>query len=249
MTAHSPVRAGRPAQFDPASQHRRAMLAKVHMAKKALEMHEDDYRQALLDHTGKPSAADCSEDQLARLLDWFRSKGWQPLPTAGGRAIAQHPVARKARALWISLYHLGVVHNRSEQALEAFARRQLGCERLNWARQSDGHKLIEALKSMAERAGWRQREVGTGKRLDPTVLASSLCECILARLVELGVAGGGWSLETAAFRLCGEETRSLIETAIEHGPFAAEHYHHLAAALGARLREAAPNAAHVGDGQ
>ncbi|MFX8708345.1 regulatory protein GemA, partial [Acinetobacter baumannii] len=70
-----------------------------------------------------------------------------------------HPMARKARALWISLHKLGVVHNPSEQALEAFAKRQLGCEKLVWARQSDAYRLIEALKSMAERAGWRQHNI------------------------------------------------------------------------------------------
>ena len=34
-------------------------------------------------------------------------------------------MARKARALWISLYHLGAVHNPSEEALEAMARNEV----------------------------------------------------------------------------------------------------------------------------
>src|SRR5690606_20778762 len=106
-------------------------------------------------NTGKLSAAECTEAELATLIAWLQSKGFRPLPKAGGKAGASHPVARKARALWISLYHLGVVHNPSEQALEAFAARQVGCERLAWMRQGQGDKLIEALKAMAERAGWR----------------------------------------------------------------------------------------------
>ena len=82
-----------------------------------------------------------------------------PLPRAGKKA-ATHPMARKARALWISLHHLGVVQNPAEEALEAFARRQLKCERLSWANQRDAHKLIEALKAMAQRhAGDRPRRM------------------------------------------------------------------------------------------
>jgi phage gp16-like protein len=226
----------RPAQFDRASQHRRAMLAKVHIARKTLAMDEDDYRQGLLANTGKMSASDCTDAELATVLAWLQSKGWRPLPKAGGRPMAQHPVARKARALWISLYHLGVVHNPSEPALETFARKQTGCETLAWMRQSQGDKLIEALKAMAERAGWRQRGMD-GKPLHPIVLNSHLCELILARLRELGVAPDGWSLETAAFRLCG------IELCQTERMFGAEEMQRLAAALGRKLREAAPHAA------
>ena len=58
--------------------------------------------------------------------------------------------------MWISLYNLGAVRNPSEEALEAFATRQLRVERLQWANQSHCYKLIEALKAMAERAGWHQ---------------------------------------------------------------------------------------------
>ncbi len=230
----------RPAQFDRASQHRRAMLAKVHIARKDLAMDEDDYRQGLLDNTGKMSASDCTDAELAAVLSWLKSKGFRPLAKAGARPGAQHPMARKARALWISLYHLGVVHNASEHALEAFAKRQLGCERLVWARQSDAYRLIEALKAMAERAGWRQRGMD-GKPLHPIVLNTHLCEVILARLTELGVAPDGWSLETAAFRLCGMELGQTERV------FGAEEMQRLAAALGRKLREAAPHAATAED--
>jgi len=221
-------------------QHRRAMLAKIAIDRKTLAMDEDDYRQGLLNTTGKTSARECSDRELEMVLAWLKSKGARSRPKAGGKPTAQHPVARKARALWISLYHLGVVHNRSEQALEAFAARQVGCERLAWMRQGQGDKLIEALKAMAERAGWRQRGLD-GKPLHPIVLNSHLCEVILARLKELGVAPDGWSLETAAFRLCGIE--------LGHGArvFAAEEMQRLAAALGRKLREAAPHAATAED--
>lgn len=244
MTMMAAISGGRPARFDASSQHRRAMIAKINVARHQLAMAEDDYRQGLLQATGRLSLRECDDRQLEKMLDWLKSKGFRPLPKSGAKGTAQFPAAKKARALWISLYHLGVVHNPAEEALEAFACKQLGCERFVWARQSDCHKLIEALKAMAERAGWRQRDMN-GKRLDPTVLASSLCYCILARLRELGAAPDQWGLETAAFRLCG----ITLESPLDGSPWPAEQFHRLAAALGQKLRELAPHAAHEGDGQ
>lgn len=227
-----------PATFDRSSQHRRSMIVKIQIARKQLGMIEDDYRQALFDLTGHDSLTKCSDPQLARMLEHMKSKGFSSLPR--NRA-ASHPMARKARALWISLYQLGEVHNSSDQALEAFAKRQLGCEKLAWARQSDAYKLIEALKSWAERAGWRQHNIVTQKMLTPVQLQSSLCELILTRLKKAGVVPADWSLHVAQVRLCGIENNER---------WTSEDYARLAGELGERLRRAggakAANAAEGG---
>jgi hypothetical protein len=139
-------------------------------------------------------------------------------------------MARKARALWISLYHLGAVRSRDEKALEAFAKRQLGCERLVWADQSQGFRLIEALKAMADKHGWSQVDA-KGNGVSVIVLQSRLCHAILAKLVEQGEARPDWNLNTAAFRLCGIELGA-------DGPVTPEGYQALAKALGAKLRAA-----------
>jgi phage gp16-like protein len=81
------------------------MLAKIHVAKKQLAMDEDDYRQLLFEQTGHGSAGDCTDAQLARVIERMKAIGFRPLPRAGKKA-ATHPMARKARALWISLHHL-----------------------------------------------------------------------------------------------------------------------------------------------
>lgn len=233
------VRPGQPSSdfrtgFDRSSQRRRSMLAKVHVAKKQLHLSEDDYRQIILDESGKMSAGDCSEAQLEKLLARFARQGFRAVPKSGAKpGVAMHPVARKARALWISLYQLGVVRNSSEPALEAFARRQLGCERLVWAQQSHGHRLIEALKAMGERAGWRQRGP-KGEQISPRELRIGLCDAILHRLKELQVVPLDWTVETAAFRLAGIELVRADETSM------AEQFSRIAAALGHKLRENAP---------
>ncbi len=223
----------RPAQFDRSSQHRRAMIAKVNVARHQLSMVEDDYRQLLFDTTGQTSLKTCSDAQLERMIGALKDKGFRPLPKAGGKPAAQHPMARKARALWISLHHLGAVRNPSEEALEAFAKRQLGCEKLVWARQSDAYRLIEALKAMAKRAGWLQNDPATGKPLPVQRLQLHLCEVILGKLKLAEAIPTAWTIDLAAWRLCGIETR-------RDRPFEVEDYARLAKALGDELRRLAP---------
>lgn len=213
----------RPAKFDRSAQHRRAMIAKIQIARKDLAIAEDDYRQILLDETGEMSCKGLSDAQLDKVLARMKRLGFKPMPRAGGKP-ADHPMAAKARALWISLFHLGVVRNRSEEALEAFAKRQLGCEKLVWARQSDAYRLIEALKDMAQRNGWDQ----SGKP-NPVQLQERLCIAIVRKLHAAGIVPRNWTLNDAAWRLCGD-----LLTGPE--PVSAEKYARLAAALGAKLR-------------
>lgn len=234
MSTSNALRAdARPARFDPTTAARRSMMAKIAIARKDLGMDEDDYRQALFDLTGNTSATECSVPELDKVIAWLKSKGFQPIPS---RSSARHPMALKARALWISLYNLGVVHNPSEQALEAFAKRQLGCERLIWARQSDAYRLIEALKDMGRRDGWRMHSIVTQKPLSPLGLQQSLCNAILIKLKAAGLAPDDWGLHDAMWKLCG------IENARETG-WTAEDYARLAQALGKKLRDAGGAAA------
>lgn len=223
-----------PASFDRSATRRRAMLAKIHVARKQLQLDEDDYRQILLDETGRSSSGDCTEAELERALKRFEALGFKPLPKAGASSPAhrpaQHPVARKARALWISLYHLGAVRSPDEKALESFAKRQLGCERLVWANQSQGYRLIEALKAMAARHGWDQVDAN-GNAWSVPKLKERLCEAIVVRLKAAGEIPEDWTLDIAAFRLCGIELG-------KGGPVTAEGYDDLAHALGKKLRAA-----------
>ena len=147
-------------QFDRGQQNRRGMLAKVHIAKQQLRMVDDDYRAVLLRVAGRVSAADLTDRELVDVLAEFERLGFTAKAKRPGPKPADHPLARKARALWISLGHLGAIDDPSESALEAFARRQLGCAKMQWADQRLGYRLIEALKGMADRHGWSQDLAG-----------------------------------------------------------------------------------------
>lgn len=199
----------RKTSIDPTQQHRRALLAKVHIAKKQLGLAEDDYRAIIFQHCGSMSAADATETQLAAVVQHFGQRGFKATAKGvpGRRAPAvDTPSARKARALWISLHHLGAVRNPSEEALEAFARRQLSTEHWRWSDQSLSYRLIEALKAMAKRHGW---DVGDGKHVKLHASKSRLVRAILAKLVDAGIARSDWTVTDALFRLTGEEIRPI----------------------------------------
>lgn len=215
----------RKAKFAP-NPKRRSMIAKTEIARKQLNMHDDDFRQLLFDETGRFSRTECSDGELGKFLDALKAKGFQPIQT--GRKQAQHPMARKARALWISLYQLNVVRNPDERALETFARRQLGVERLQWANQAHSDRLIEALKNMAERNGWSQVGLPAKPEFQTRVLMRRLCDAILAKLVEVGAAGENWTLEQAAWKLLGEQCADFPSV---------DDFRHLASGLGDKLRE------------
>ncbi|CAL4866705.1 hypothetical protein MMA231_00949 [Asticcacaulis sp. MM231] len=167
-----------------------AAIAKIHIAKKETGIHEDDYRSLLMRLTGQNTAKGLSDAQAGRVLEEFKTHlGWKPKLVQGGRkataarkvSAANHPSARKARALWISLYQLGAITDSSEKALEAFARRQLGCDRMAWADQQQMFKLIEALKAMAERNGWSQDVAGIALAEQTAVLKARLDAAIRAK--------------------------------------------------------------------
>ena len=227
----------RPATFDAANQERRSLIAKVHVAKKEMGLVDDDYRQMLIDVTGRASSADCTVAELRDMVEAMKRKGFAP-KKAGPKA-ADSPFASKARALWISLYHLGAIENPSEQALEAFARRQLGCMKMQWANQAEGYKLVEALKAIANRHGWNQRTDFVGgirKTMSGDaalrVLKLRLVERIVGLLRERGISPADWTIGVTAMRLVGMERDQLVSR-WELGDLDL-----LAKALGEKLREA-----------
>lgn len=170
----------------------RRAIAKIKIAQKDLGIEDGDYRDLLERVTGKRSAAQLSEAQCGLVLDEFKRLGWKPKVSGGrgrpARKAADHPVARKARALWLSLWNLGVVRDPSEASLEAFARRQLGVDQLQWADQTQGFRLIEALKAMAQRHGWSQSGDPS-----PLELTRRLVEAQRLGLTRLGASQPEWA--------------------------------------------------------
>ena len=186
------------------SPQRRAMEGNIHVAKKETGIDEETYRAMMAEATGKSSLTQLTDAEAEQLLGVFKAKGWQAKSKSGvtprRNARADHPVAKKARAMWISLHQLGAIENGSEQALEAFAARQLKCDRLQWTRQDHADGLIEALIGIARRHGW------DAKHRDLAVVKVRLMEALLSNLIENGLADASWDLAEAAGEIAGFKT-------------------------------------------
>lgn len=132
---------------------KRRDLAKIHIARKELAMDEDAYRLMLESVAGVTSSAKLSARGRAKVLHRLRQLGWKPKTSARPRrrVTAQEPQDKKIRALWLDLAQMGVVRDRSEQALARYVKRQTGVEALDWLDGRQAEKVIEALKA------WRKR--------------------------------------------------------------------------------------------
>ncbi len=127
-------------------------LAAIHIGKKNLGLDEATYRAKLEVVTGKRSAGAMSERELDMVLESFRDDGFSPRRKAGKKSA--NPSHGCMRAMWISLFHLGAVHDRTDAALDAFVKHQTGIEKAAWVPPEKTYKVIEALKEMCGRAGF-----------------------------------------------------------------------------------------------
>lgn len=126
---------------------RTKLIAALHVAAKEAGLDEETRRDRMAVITGgKRSAKDCTDTELAQVVAALRGPG-------PARRRADSPVARKARALWISLHALGQVSDPSEKALAAFVKRQHGVEDLAFVRADKARPVLNALKDWATRAG------------------------------------------------------------------------------------------------
>jgi len=142
----------------PVSPEKRAMLGKVHIAKKDLALEEDSYRDLLERVTGKRSAAGLRQAELHDVIEELKRLGWKAKKTgpkrAGKRKLAQGDQAAKIRALWLDLWHLGEIRDPSEDALAAFVARVTGVEALQWIDGDQADRVIKALRGWLTRIGF-----------------------------------------------------------------------------------------------
>lgn len=127
---------------------RRALIAAVHAAAKGHGLDEETRRDKMELVTGKRSASDCTDGQLRQVLDAINGAA---RPSA--RRKADSPIAKKARALWLSAHNLGLVSDPSESALRAWVKRQYGVDDLAFVPAAKSFAVLEGLKQMNKRAG------------------------------------------------------------------------------------------------
>ena len=137
----------------------RAALAKIHIAKKELNITDEAYRDMLHLYFGVSSAKDLLPKQVVVLLNNFRAKGWKPKKgtiVKHGRAdqrrkddnfieIKPGPNAKQKRyilALWNALgYDVAKLHAR--------CKKQFNVERFEWL--EDDHDLFVLVTDLRQR--------------------------------------------------------------------------------------------------
>ncbi|TDP46053.1 uncharacterized protein DUF1018 [Zavarzinia compransoris] len=186
-----------PKKSDP----RRALLSKIHVEKSKRGIEDDDYRSAIgRIAPGRSSAADLTNPQLVRLVEWVTGVGQAVKTRATARERSPHQA--KAAALWMTLWWLGATESPAEAALAKFIKRQVGVDAIDWWSAAETSPVIDALRS------WCRRE---GLRLKPGVTAAEadalLVQAQAAKLMAMGVQppDAGGRPASAAF-----ETREVI---------------------------------------
>lgn len=133
------------------------VTAIINIAKAQLAMAEDDYRAVLERVTGLKSLRAMSEPQKLAVVEEMKRLGFQV--KAGGRKLpaSVRPHVRLVHALWGSCHRLGVIENRSREALRAFCKRFVanGLEDVmvdpDLLSYDQATPIIEALKKMETR--------------------------------------------------------------------------------------------------
>jgi len=158
------------------------LIAAIKITQKQLQMDDPTYRDFLArNFSGLTSCTQLEQDQLAELLDALKRElpEGHPARTKGHYIRPEH---RKARALWFSLFHLGVVETGSDAAFAAYVRGMTEIDNPRFVR--NWTPIIEGLKAWAAREGgvdWSERWDSLGDPRSQVILAQ------WKRLVDAGV--------------------------------------------------------------
>jgi phage gp16-like protein len=148
------------------------LLAKIHIAKKELGLDEETYRDALEGQTGKRSAAEMTNEQIAKCLRHFVSLGWIPYAKVSGDKVpkpkkyddqkgdfysASAAIKRKIEAVWHDIYR----GNEETKHLRQFLFNHFKVSDIRFLDRRTAYDAVEALKAMHSRrqyAEGRKRE-------------------------------------------------------------------------------------------
>ncbi|GAB6035802.1 regulatory protein GemA [Fundidesulfovibrio butyratiphilus] len=131
---------------------RNSLLAKVHIAKKALGLDKDPetYRALLARVAGVESSGDCTVAQLTRVVAEFRRLGWQAAPAR--KAAAPKPARHKA-PLMGKITALLAEAKRPDAYADAIARRIYKRDSLAFCTVRELQGVVAALVKDAKRHG------------------------------------------------------------------------------------------------
>lgn len=128
-------------------------LAQIHIAKKALGLSDDEYRDLLSTVCNVRSSAELDLAGRLRFLAHLQACGWARGPTKGTRGgTPWNPAQRRIWALWQQLADAGLISKRERPALEAWLLGQVGVQRVEWLNVHQQQLAIESLKAWLARS-------------------------------------------------------------------------------------------------
>lgn len=165
------ARAARKKRAKFCTSRRRALLAKVHIAKKQLGLPDDAYRTVIASNfPGKESAKKLTDRELRSLIEHFKTRGWNDQgrgkrkPGSDYRTESKRPMVRKIYVLWAILRDNGRV---SAKRPDGFVARQTktadrpdGVANTEWLEDDEAWQVIEALKKWIHRENLEHHLLG-----------------------------------------------------------------------------------------
>jgi len=132
------------------SDYRRSELGKIHIAKAALGLDDDTYRDVLWTIGRVRSAADLDSQGRFKLLAHFRSLGWNASWKKKGKI--NDPKSRKIWSLWYQLKDAGLIGSATAKSLRSEVKKLTGCDDLKFCDEAQKSHVIEILKKWLERS-------------------------------------------------------------------------------------------------
>lgn len=140
-----------------ARDHRNSAIVKIQIAKKQLNLTDEDYRAILIAKGGTDSSTKLDHEGRQRVLSYFETLGWKPKagvktkrperPTPSSDAL---PLVRRIRAQLISLDRL------PDEYADGIAKQMLGDaapQFFEWCHCRDLEKISQALSYQQNRTG------------------------------------------------------------------------------------------------
>lgn len=130
--------------------NRQSLLAKVHIARKDLNLSEDVYRGILQDMFGVSSAGKLKVSDLVQLCTHFEKVGWKPAIKKGKGVTAESSRAPLLKKIWALSYHL----NRPvPEYAHGLAQRMYATDRVEWLYPDQLQGIVTALERQKSREG------------------------------------------------------------------------------------------------
>jgi phage gp16-like protein len=140
------------------TESRRSLLAKVHIAAKALGLDDETYRDMLEALTGKRSAGKLTDKQLVLVVAALRAKGWKD---EDPRPARKKPAPRATPGCQLLLSKIGALladSGRPWAYAVGLAKHMNYPERLEWAKPEQLRGIIAALVKDARRRASRAEQ-------------------------------------------------------------------------------------------